>query len=274
MSATPNTCLCDKPISVIRRVETEMAGAPCVTPVVSEDTDVVMDADTDSVLSSYVGSSAPTTTPLSASTPGAEIPYSLASMDADSDRSQEGLTSNEPATHGPDVANRQGSNDNVEYLKTVAPTRNPTQVAYLLSWFEGNCRLGIVKPLTESNKLYPEAAMPTTEAAALAVSCTHLLLECNRAVDARISSTYWAGPSELRAYAQNIRQPVLVLDEDENGNGRVQLYSYDDYDLPSVHEGETDQHETGCYRHVDDEEIPADMRTAARPASFSGGQSR
>ncbi|OWZ20995.1 hypothetical protein PHMEG_0004516 [Phytophthora megakarya] len=69
---------------------------------------------------SYVGSSAPTTTPSPASTPGMECPYSLASQENDT-------PSSPPEPDSP-----------VTYVGTIPPSRNPTQAQFWLSWFNGH----------------------------------------------------------------------------------------------------------------------------------------
>ncbi|KAG3076786.1 hypothetical protein PI125_g21435 [Phytophthora idaei] len=73
-----------------------------------------------------------------------------------------------------------------------------------------------------------------------------------RSVEASTPSSYWAGPHELRAFAQYLRLPVVVIDVDAQGVGNAQIYSYADYEVGQLDADEPLLHESGCYRALSD----------------------
>ncbi|KAG3113944.1 hypothetical protein PI125_g6894 [Phytophthora idaei] len=73
-----------------------------------------------------------------------------------------------------------------------------------------DCKLGIVDPVAELQRLQPDSQRPATPELAAAQLYSQLLQERTRPVDSRVPSTHWASPHMLRACAQYLRQPLAV----------------------------------------------------------------
>ncbi|OWZ11340.1 hypothetical protein PHMEG_00015650 [Phytophthora megakarya] len=136
--------------------------------------------------------------------------------------------------------------------------------ALMIANLEIDCQLGIVKPKDEVRRLYPDIIPPTSEAAAIAQLCAHLAQERERPVDAVVPSTHWAGPHELRAYAEYNRQPIVVFDVNVHGDSHAQIYRYRNHDWYNPNTGDIECHESGVYDHLADETASTYLRTCRR----------
>lgn len=107
--------------------------------------------------------------------------------------------------------------------------------------------LGLVDPRQEYHRLYPNHPHEGSTQAATAALMAHYARERERPADVRVPSDFWASPHELRAMAQYLRAPVLVIDVTSSGDGHIQCYMYKDERLRSGLD-----HETGCYEAMTD----------------------
>ncbi|KAG3022299.1 hypothetical protein PC119_g9316 [Phytophthora cactorum] len=149
------------------------------------------------------------------------------------------------------------------------PTRDVNQrkkAIYILMLANArtDCQLKLLNPFAELTRLYPGSDPPKTPELAVAQLFQHLLLERNRSVTTRVPSTHWASPHILRAYAQYLRQLLLVLDVDAHGDAHAQLYSYRDLDSLEEEVGDATPHESGICTALSDAETSTYLRTCGR----------
>ncbi|KAE9333460.1 hypothetical protein PR003_g14013 [Phytophthora rubi] len=100
---------------------------------------------------------------------------------------------------------------------------------------------GVVDPSRELERLYPSQPPPKDPASATAALYNHYGQERSRSANTQIPSEFWAGAEVLRAMAQYLREPLLVLDVTANNDAHLQRYYYQEYRLKSG-----DVHESGC----------------------------
>ncbi|KAE8879708.1 hypothetical protein PF005_g22588 [Phytophthora fragariae] len=100
---------------------------------------------------------------------------------------------------------------------------------------------GVVDPSRELERLYPSQPPPKDPASATAALYNHYGHERSRSANTQIPSEFWAGAEVLRAMAQYLREPLLVLDVTANNDAHLQRYYYQEYRLKSG-----DVHESGC----------------------------
>ncbi|KAG3114181.1 hypothetical protein PI124_g6988 [Phytophthora idaei] len=134
----------------------------------------------------------------------------------------------------------------------------------MLANLRTDCQLKLLNPFAELTRLYPGSDPPKTPELAVALLFQHLLLERNRSVTTRVPSTHWASPHILRAYAQYLRQLLLVLDVDAHGDAHAQLYSYRDLDGLEEEVGDATPHEFGICTALSDAETSTYLRTCGR----------
>ncbi|KAG3200984.1 hypothetical protein PC128_g4240 [Phytophthora cactorum] len=149
------------------------------------------------------------------------------------------------------------------------PTRDVNQrkkAIYILMLANArtDCQLKLLNPFAELTRLYPGSDPPKTPELAVAQLFQHLLLERNRSMTTRVPSTHWASPHILRAYAQYLRQLLLVLDVDAHGDAHAQLYSYRDLDSLEEEVGDATPHESGICTALSDAETSTYLRTCGR----------
>lgn len=118
--------------------------------------------------------------------------------------------------------------------ETTAEANYHKKAIYVLmvSNLPADAALGLVDPGDMLDRLYPDSPRQPTKEASTALLCTHLLHERARSVDASVRRTHWADACVLRSYAQYLRQPLLVIDVKENGDGSMQIYSYEPIEVP------------------------------------------
>ncbi|KAF1784236.1 hypothetical protein GQ600_24223 [Phytophthora cactorum] len=226
-------------------------------------------------------------------TPGSEYTYSLTSTSSDlrsdelaqaTDGAAVGLTSLsttaedsdddvENEVHMPDddqcaILALYATVTNHLRLSSV-PTRDVNQrkkAIYILMLANArtDCQLKLLNPFAELTRLYPGSDPPKTPELAVAQLFQHLLLERNRSMTTRVPSTHWASPHILRAYAQYLRQLLLVLDVDAHGDAHAQLYSYRDLDSLEEEVGDATPHESGICTALSDAETSTYLRTCGR----------
>ncbi|EGZ06541.1 hypothetical protein PHYSODRAFT_531371, partial [Phytophthora sojae] len=136
--------------------------------------------------------------------------------------------------------------------------------ALMVENLQADCKLGILDPFTELDRLNPGCEHPKTKEAAIAIVCTYLLHERLRSVDTRVPSTNWVNPHVLRTYAQYLRQPLMAMDVDVHGDGHVQIYTYQEYELETPGSSEPLIHETGSYTALEDHDATAYLRMCRR----------
>ncbi|KAE9020703.1 hypothetical protein PR002_g12453 [Phytophthora rubi] len=107
--------------------------------------------------------------------------------------------------------------------------------------------LGQVDPVAECCRLYPTQPPIVNREAATAALFAHYAQERVRSTKVQVPSRFWAGPHELRAMAQYLREPLLVLSVHSGGDAQFQRYMYKDHRLQNG-----DDHETGYYEALSD----------------------
>ncbi|OWZ15500.1 hypothetical protein PHMEG_00010842 [Phytophthora megakarya] len=128
------------------------------------------------------------------------------------------------------------NHDGVSLPKSAQVTRGANRLkrfvyAIMLSNLRNDVELGIVDPISELTRLYPDREHTESVAAATASLFTHYVTERDRSVSSRVASRFWAGTHELRAMAQYLREPLLVLDVNEHNDVHIQRYMYKEYRL-------------------------------------------
>uniref|UniRef100_H3H573 OTU domain-containing protein n=1 Tax=Phytophthora ramorum TaxID=164328 RepID=H3H573_PHYRM len=135
---------------------------------------------------------------------------------------------------------------------TQAVVKDATDLKwYIYSLMMKNLRKDVeaklVDPIAECASLYPDRPTFTTSAAATAARCVHYDNARGRSIAKTVPATFWAGPHELRAMAQYIREPIIVVDVNANNDAHVQRYGYRHHRL----EDGTD-HESGMVTALTD----------------------
>nr|KAE8919830.1 hypothetical protein PF009_g29869 [Phytophthora fragariae] len=91
--------------------------------------------------------------------------------------------------------------------------------------------LDLVNPIEECAKLYPGQPRHTSVNGATAALYVHYDTARQRSVGRNVPASFWAGPHELRALAQYLREPIIVFDVSENTDAHMQRYCYKHYRL-------------------------------------------
>lgn len=86
--------------------------------------------------------------------------------------------------------------------------------------------LRLLDPIQECAKLHPGQPQYTSAQGATAALFAHYDTARRRSASAQVQASYWAGPHELRAMAQYLREPILVFDVNAAGDAHVQRYFY------------------------------------------------
>jgi hypothetical protein len=106
---------------------------------------------------------------------------------------------------------------------------------------------GIVDPIHELQRLYPQQPHPDGTAAAVASLYEHYAQKRAKSVSTQIPSYFWAGAEVLRAMSQYLHEPGFVFDVDSRNDVDVERYDYKQYRTEA---GEL--HESGCGGPMDD----------------------
>ncbi|OWY96140.1 hypothetical protein PHMEG_00033672, partial [Phytophthora megakarya] len=123
--------------------------------------------------------------------------------------------------------------------------------ALILANLPNDVAAGLVDPIREICRLYPDRPTPASKEAATAALYEHYQTERRRSVNTKVLTSFWAGPEVLRAMAQHLREPLYhVAEEDANHVAHVQRYYYKDYVLPNGQE-----HESGCGGPMEDAQV-------------------
>ncbi|KAF4143836.1 hypothetical protein GN958_ATG06922 [Phytophthora infestans] len=115
--------------------------------------------------------------------------------------------------------------------------------------FRRDVALHLVDPVHEYQRLYPDHLGFESPAAATAALFSHYDVTRHKQIDKRVAPTFWAGPHELRAMAQYLREPIVVFDVNAHNDAHMQCYLYKQYRLPDG----TD-HESGYGKSFTDRE--------------------
>ncbi|KAE9313935.1 hypothetical protein PR003_g19374 [Phytophthora rubi] len=107
--------------------------------------------------------------------------------------------------------------------------------------------LGVVDPIAEYRRLYPTQPLHDSVVAATAALFARYAQERRRSTKIQVPQSFWAGPHELRAMAQYLRQPLVVLTVDKHGDAHIQRYMYKELRLRNGGD-----HETGYYEALTD----------------------
>ncbi|KAE9008678.1 hypothetical protein PR003_g16080 [Phytophthora rubi] len=86
--------------------------------------------------------------------------------------------------------------------------------------------LRLIDPIQECAKLHPGQPQYTSAQGATAALFAHYDAARRRSASAQVQASYWAGPHELRAMAQYLREPILVFDVNAAWDAHVQRYIY------------------------------------------------
>ncbi|KAI9981799.1 hypothetical protein PInf_009569 [Phytophthora infestans] len=124
-----------------------------------------------------------------------------------------------------------------------------TTYACMMANLRHDVALGLVDPIAGSPP-------HTSVAAATAGLFAHYAQARDRTVDNWQPEEYWAGTNELRAMAQFLREPLLVLDANSSNDAHIQRYLYKDFRL----DGGSD-HESGYAEALTDREAADYLRT-------------
>ncbi|KAE8912113.1 hypothetical protein PF003_g3713 [Phytophthora fragariae] len=119
--------------------------------------------------------------------------------------------------------------------------------------------LHLVDPISECNKLYPDQVKYGSVQGATAALYAHYDAARRRSAGTQVPPTFWAGPHELRAMAQYLREPILVFDVNPAGDAHVQRYSYGMHRLKDGAD-----HESGCCNTATDREATEYLLAPAR----------
>ncbi|GMF52001.1 unnamed protein product [Phytophthora fragariaefolia] len=114
--------------------------------------------------------------------------------------------------------------------------------ALMLTYLHRDVDAGMLDPATVYRKLYPHHIEIEYKDAATAARFAHYERERSRPTDSTVPSSFWVGPHELRAMAQYIKEPLLVLDGDRKRYATLQKYAFQTHRLRN---GE--DHESGSY---------------------------
>ncbi|KAF4138766.1 hypothetical protein GN958_ATG11975 [Phytophthora infestans] len=131
-----------------------------------------------------------------------------------------------------------------------ATSLNDSFYALMMSNIRKDVALGLVDPIAEYAKLYPDHPAYTSTEAATAALYGHYNQARTRSTGVKVPASFWAGPHELRAMSQYLREPIVVFDTNASLDAHVQRYSYKTHRL-----ADNTDHETG---HVE----PLPDRTA------------
>ncbi|KAE9123600.1 hypothetical protein PF010_g6333 [Phytophthora fragariae] len=140
------------------------------------------------------------------------------------------------------------SNNSTRTLKNTATTVKQAGVikrgiyALMLANLRRDVEVGQLDPVTVYHDLYPDHPLFDSKEAATAALYAHYEQERGRPTNAAVPSSFWACPHELRAIAQYLREPLLVLDVDRTGIATMQRYTYKVHRLQNGKD-----HESGCY---------------------------
>ncbi|EGZ12141.1 hypothetical protein PHYSODRAFT_379010, partial [Phytophthora sojae] len=164
-------------------------------------------AQTASPVSSYLGSSAPSQSPPPAPTPGSEAPYSICCLRENRSPPRtnptqvnywlswfQGREVNVPANGQCAILALYATVSNQEHgslpltPEVIADANFHKRAIYALMVenLQADCKLGILDPFTELDRLNPGCEHPKTKEAAIAIVCTYLLHERLRSVDTRV----------------------------------------------------------------------------------------
>ncbi|EGZ23375.1 hypothetical protein PHYSODRAFT_478451 [Phytophthora sojae] len=133
--------------------------------------------------------------------------------------------------------------DGSKLPRTAKVTRGANKIkrviySIMLTNLRRDVELGLVNPITELQRLYLDRKAGDGIASATASLFAHYAQERQRSVTTEVPASFWAGPHELRAMVQYMREPLIVLGVNQHGDAHVQKYMYKDYRIPdgSVHE--------------------------------------
>ncbi|KAE8880757.1 hypothetical protein PF003_g35179 [Phytophthora fragariae] len=127
--------------------------------------------------------------------------------------------------------------------------------ATMMANLRNDVALGIVDPIAECARIFPRHPRHTSKAAVTAELFAHYAQARDRRVDKSQPTEYWAGVHELRATAQFLREPLLVLDVAASTDAHMQRYLYRDHRLDT---GEN--HESGYVEALKDREASDYLR--------------
>ncbi|EGZ25989.1 hypothetical protein PHYSODRAFT_483473, partial [Phytophthora sojae] len=128
---------------------------------------------------------------------------------------------------------------------TAADTRQASEIkkgvyTLMMANLRYDVELGLLDPLLEAHRAFPNQPLHVNRDAATASLFAHYAQERTRATNVQVPKSFWAGPHELRAMAQYLREPLLVLRMNKSGDAQLQRYMYKDFRLKNG-----DDHETG-----------------------------
>ncbi|KAE9276511.1 hypothetical protein PR003_g29043, partial [Phytophthora rubi] len=126
----------------------------------------------------------------------------------------------------------------------------------MMANLRNDVELKLIDPIEECAKLHPEQEEYTTVSGATAALYAHYDAARRRSAGVRVQSSYWAGPHELRAIAQYLREPILVFDVNAAGDAHVQCYFYGKHRM-----GNGTDHESGYGQTMTDRHATEYLRT-------------
>lgn len=117
--------------------------------------------------------------------------------------------------------------------------------------------LGLVDPIAECARLYPDHPGYESKEGATAALFAHYDRARLRSAGERVPPYHWAGPHELRAMAQYLREPILVFDTRSSNDAHIQRFLYKLHRLPN-----NVDHESGHVAAFTDREATEYRRTS------------
>lgn len=120
-------------------------------------------------------------------------------------------------------------------------------------------QLNLIDPIKECASLHPDQPLFTSVQGATAALYAHYDAARKRSAGAKVQKSYWAGPHELRAMAQYLREPILVFDVSSTGDAHVQRYCYGTHRL-----ADGTDHESGYGTAMKDRDATEYLRNCWR----------
>lgn len=138
----------------------------------------------------------------------------------------------------------------------MATDMKATVYACMMANLRHDVELGLIDPITECARIFPTQPRQKSAAAATAGLFAHYAHARGRKVDQYQPVEFWAGTHELRAMAQYLREPLLVLDVVASGDAHIQQYLFKDYRL-----ADGTDHESGYVTAMTDRDAADYLRT-------------
>ncbi|KAE9330747.1 hypothetical protein PF008_g15663 [Phytophthora fragariae] len=138
----------------------------------------------------------------------------------------------------------------------MATDMKATVYACMMANLRHDVELGLIVPTTECARIFPTQPKQKSAAAATAGLFAHYAHARGRKVDQYQPVEFWAGTHELRAMAQYLREPLLVLDVAASGDAHIQQYLFKDYRL-----ADGTDHESGYVTAMIDRDAADYLRT-------------